>query len=79
MGNTLSNNENNSENNHQHMHDKHTTLTFKQIKGLLREEGFMPEKVSNGEPVFIRNDKKKTFSLFDKGLREDLLSGRLRI
>lgn len=64
---------------HNQQQDKHVNSSFKQLKGELRREGYLPETVTGGESVFIRDDRNKTYKLLDKNVSDDLSSGRLKV
>jgi len=55
------------------------TGTFKHKKVGLRDEGFDIDKVGNGEIIFMRDDKQKTFVVLDSEICAILKKGDIRI
>jgi fatty-acyl-CoA synthase len=53
------------------------TGTFKHKKSELVEQGFNPDKVK--EPLFFRDDRKKTFLPLDQKLYQAIISGEVRV
>lgn len=56
----------------------HSTSTFKQMKGQLRDQGFDPSKC-DGEVVLIRDDAKKTFRRLTEELYKDVCNSKVRL
>ncbi len=51
-----------------------TTMTFKLLKGELREQAYHPDKV-NGDPIYVRQPRSAGYTLLDDAFYEQLMAG----
>lgn len=55
-----------------------TTSTFKQMKGILRDQGFNPF-YCDGEEIYFRDDQNKSYRILTESLFDDICSSKVRL